>query len=122
MTEEGEQTVEGADGGPVSTQEERVWAMIAHLSPIVLSFIPPLVIWLVKKDESEFIGDQAKESLNFQINVLAWLLIGSATVCLFIGFLILPVVGIADLILCIVAGIKSYDGVRYRYPFTLRLL
>ena len=55
--------------------EERQWAMFAHLSAIVgaligLSFLGPLVVWLVKKETMPFVDDQGKEALNFNIMLL----------------------------------------------------
>ena len=40
----------------------------------------------------------------------------------FIGFILLPLIWLADVILTIVAGVKANDGVLYRYPMTLRLV
>ena len=48
-------------------------------------------------------------------------------VTLGIGFIIMPlpimlIVGIAALVLIIMAAIKANDGIAYRYPFTIRLV
>ena len=120
-------------------QEERQWAMFAHLSALLGGlltsavggwgwFLGPLIIWLLKKDTMPFVADQAKESLNFNITVtaifLALMILGFIT--LGIGFVIaLPimvVVGIAALVLIVIAAMKANEGVRYRYPFTIRLI
>ena len=124
-------------GGP--PQEERQWAMFAHLSALAGGlltsaiggwgfFLGPLVIWLMKKDSMPFVADQAKESLNFNITVSAifLVLLVLSLVTLGIGFIItLPImliVGIAALVLIIMAAIKANDGIAYRYPFTIRLV
>jgi uncharacterized Tic20 family protein len=120
-----------SSGSP--SAEERQWAMFAHLSAIVaavvgLSFLGPLIIWLVKKDTMPFVDDQGKEALNFNITVLIvfailWIL---TVVTLGIGILLtgplMFVVGLAALVLVIIAGIKANEGVAYRYPFALRLV
>jgi uncharacterized Tic20 family protein len=86
------------------------------------------VIWLVKKDTMPFVADQAKEALNFNITVaIATLVLLILSVITFgIGFIIaIPlwiIIGIGWLVLTIVAGIKANEGVRYRYPFALRLI
>ena len=119
--------------------EERQWAMFAHLSALVAGLLTsfvggfgcllgPLIIWLMKKDTMPFVADQAKEALNFNITVAialaALMILGFVTLGL--GFLIavpiMALIGIAALVLIIIAAIKSNDGVRYRYPFTLRLV
>ncbi len=126
-----------SDGVP--SKEERQWAMFAHLSALVGGlltsaiggwgfFIGPLVIWLLKKDEMPFAGDQAKEALNFNITVSAIFLILLILTILSLGLgaiLTLPimlVVGIGALVLIIMAAIKANDGVAYRYPFAIRLV
>ncbi len=121
------------------SSEQRQWGMFAHLSALVGglltsavggwgTFIGPLIVWLVKKDTMPFVDDQGKEALNFNITVgiamLALLLLSIVT--LGIGLLIaIPgwiIIGIAWLVLTIIAGIKANEGVAYRYPLTLRLI
>ena len=116
------------EGEPLpSTADERMWALIAHLVgiPFLFSGFPfagPLIVWLIKKDDSPFVADQAKEALNFQIVacVALWIALVSMFAC--IGVVLVPLVCIGVLVLSIVAAIKSYDGVRYRYPYIPRLL
>ncbi|MFP6674102.1 MAG: DUF4870 domain-containing protein, partial [Pirellulaceae bacterium] len=95
---------------------ERTWAMLAHLSILVVGVIGPLVIWLVKKEESKFVADQAMEALNFHITVLI------ATVVLAFTCVGSVVVGIGAVVYGIIAGLEANKGVYYRYPYTLRLI
>ncbi|UCC67130.1 MAG: DUF4870 domain-containing protein, partial [Armatimonadota bacterium] len=53
-------------------QDERTMGMLCHLAGLV-GFLGPLVVWLLKKDESELVNDQGKESLNFQLSILIYL-------------------------------------------------
>jgi uncharacterized Tic20 family protein len=107
---------------------ERQMAMLAHLSALAGFVIPfgniagPLVMYLVKREESEFVADQAREALNFQITVTIAVMISAVLIFLLIGLVLLPIVGIAWLVLTIVAAVKANEGTRYRYPFTLRLV
>jgi uncharacterized Tic20 family protein len=105
-------------GGPPN-QDERTWGLLAHLSPIVLGFVGPLVVWVIKKDESAFVGDQAKEALNFQIAVMIAVCICVVTI---VGWLLLPVVGVGNLVYSVLAAMEANKGVRYRYPYTIRLI
>jgi hypothetical protein len=108
--------------------EERQWAMFAHLSALVGLLIPfgsilgPLIIWQIKKAEMPFVDDQGKEALNFQITVLLVVIVCFILMFILIGMLLLPIVGIAWLVLSIMGGIKANNGETYRYPFTLRLI
>jgi uncharacterized Tic20 family protein len=107
-----------------ASQDDRTMAMIGHLSGILVSFVGPLIVWLMNKDKADkvWLNDQAKEALNFQITVLiAWFAAGILAV-IAIGLLLMPVIWIGNLILCILAGMKANEGVAYRYPFALRLI
>ena len=100
--------------------------LIAHLSGIITGFIGPLVIWLINKDKADkgCITGQAKEALNFQITVILAMIVAIILTIVSLGLLFfLPmVVGVAALVLCILAGIKANEGVDYRYPFAIRLI
>ena len=122
----------GAAGPPVTTAvapaDVRNWAMGAHLSALAGLFIPfgnligPLVVWLIKRDESPIIDREGKESLNFQISMTIYMLVCALLVFVLIGIPLLVVIGVVDLILTIVAATKVSSGVPYRYPMTIRFL
>lgn len=114
--------------GATPPADQRQWAMIAHLSALVGLVVPfgniigPLIVWLVKKDEMAFVNDQGKEALNFQITVAIAVLVCLVLFIIFIGVLLLPLVGLAALVFTIIGGIKANEGVSYRYPLTIRLI
>ncbi len=116
-----------APAGDVSA-EQRQWGLFAHLSALSGLIIPlgtilgPLIIWQVKKDEMPFVTDQAKEALNFNITVTIAAIIAGILTIVLIGLLLLPVIGIAWIVLTILAAIKANGGEAYRYPFSLRLI
>jgi len=103
----------------VPTSDEKTMAILCHVLTLFFWIFPPLIIYLIKKDESPFIREHAKESMNFQIT---WAIIGAILFITLIGILLLWVVGIVVLVLVIVATIKASEGKLYRYPFTLRLI
>jgi len=96
-------------------RDARMWAMLAHLTGLV-SFIGPLVVWLIKKEEFPFVDEQGKEALNFQITMLIYGIVAGMTTIICIGFILAPAVGIVDLVFLIIAAIKANDGHHYRYP------
>ena len=59
----------GLGQGKLSQSDERTMGMLAHILGGVTNFLGPLIIWLIKKDESPFVNDQGKEALNFQITI-----------------------------------------------------
>ena len=103
-------------------KDARTMGMLCHLLGIFLGFIGPLVIWLIKKDESPFVDDQGKEALNFQITILIAMFIGGLTACIIIGFVLMAVAGLYALIFSIIGAMKANNGEAYRYPFAIRLI
>ena len=112
----------------MSEDEERKWAMFAHIGTFSSMFVPlgniiaPIVIWQMKKNESPFVVEQAKESLNFQVTLMIYGLISFLLIFIIIGFFLIFALVIFGLIIVIVAGVKANEGEHYRYPMTLRLI
>ncbi|PPK94144.1 hypothetical protein CLV92_10842 [Kineococcus xinjiangensis] len=107
---------------PVSPADERTWATLTHIGGIFFSFIPALVVYLVFKDRSGFLRGHAATALNFQIIILiAWIVSASLTTVL-IGFLLMPLVGIAYLVFPILAAVAANRGAAYRYPATPQMV
>src|ERR1700753_3265266 len=107
----------------VPTQDERTWGMLAHISALALFLVPmfgcalgPLIVWLIKRDQSEFVADQSKEALNFNISVLLAGIVCGVLVWIFIRILLGVALFIFCLAMTIVAGIKASEGIRYRHP------
>jgi uncharacterized Tic20 family protein len=104
------------------TNEERTVATLAHLITFISSFIGPLVIYLVKKDESAFVADQAKEVLNFHFSALIYAVVAFLSCFIVIGFVLLPALGIFVFIVTIIGAIRANEGTAYRYPLCIRFL
>jgi uncharacterized protein len=111
----------GTDQQPpnVPTSDERTMAILSHILNFFAPFLAPLVIYLLKKDESKFVEWHAKESLNFQITLF---IISVVLVLTVVGIFFLWFVGIADTVLLIVASVKASENKLYRYPFSIRLI
>ncbi len=107
----------------------RNWAVAAHLSGLSLylgipfgNILGPLVVWLIKKDESPYAEQQAKEALNFQISLTIYGIVAALLAVVFIGFLLIPVLFVLQIVLTIVATIRVSEGKPYEYPLTIRLV
>jgi uncharacterized Tic20 family protein len=110
-------------------KETRNWAMLAHLSSLLgyvgvplATVLGPLIVWLMKKDQHPFIDEHGKESLNFQLSMLIYLIVSGLSAFICIGFVLFPVVYIAGIVFVIIAAIKSSNGESYRYPLTIRFV
>ncbi|MEM9284170.1 MAG: DUF4870 domain-containing protein [Verrucomicrobiota bacterium] len=119
--------------GALPRPDERTWAVGAHLASVagwvgipMGHILAPLVVWLIKKDESEYARIQALESLNFQISMTLYAL-GSAVLAVTIIGLVVAIPAlialvIGDVILTIIGALAASRGESYRYPMTIRLL
>lgn len=97
-------------------------AVLTHLAGIFFSFIPALIVWMLKKDDSAFIGEQSREALNFQITMVIGYMVAGVLSWILIGLLFFPLLWLANLILCLLAAVKVSKGENYQYPFALRLI
>lgn len=111
------------------SHDERMWGMLCHLSafaafvvPVIGSVLGPLVVWLLKREELPFVDDQGKEALNFQITMLIASFVGFLLIFVLIGIPLLFALAIFNIVVTIIAAVRANDGVRYRYPFALRLI
>lgn len=109
--------------------DDRKWGAIAHFAALIGLLLPlglvlgPFLVWVLKKKDSEFVDEQGKEALNFQLSVLI-----AAFILLFLGAMIRPLlplaflIGIGGLIFAVVAGINVIKGNQSGYPWSLRII
>lgn len=97
-------------------------AMLMYLLAILTGWLAPLIIWLIKKDQSPFINDQGKELLNFQITVFIALIICGLLTFVIIGCVLMPIVIICNLVFSIMGAIAVNKGTAYRFPFNIRII
>jgi uncharacterized Tic20 family protein len=110
-----------------TTSEERNWALGSHIGCllgawIAMAFLVPLVIMLVKGNESGFVRAHAVESLNFQLSMLIYGFVGFLLIFVGIGLIVLPVLGVLWLVFVVLATMRASEGKLYRYPLTIRFV
>jgi uncharacterized Tic20 family protein len=107
---------------PVSSND-KLFAILCHVSVFIsLPFILPLIVYLVKRGESEWCAAHAREALNFHLSILLYCLCTIPLVFILIGIPIYIVLGVLSFICAIVAAIKASDGGIYHYPLTIRFI
>jgi uncharacterized Tic20 family protein len=79
----------------------------------------PLVIWLVKKNEMPLVDQEGKASLNFQISMTIYSLVVLVLCLVAIGFLLIFPIILANVILVIIASVKTSNGEKFEYPCTI---
>jgi uncharacterized Tic20 family protein len=112
-----------------SSRDVRTWNVLCHATALAGFFVPwaghilgPLIVWLAKRSDSPEIDEHGKDSLNFQISMLIYNVIAGVLCLVLIGFVILAILHILNLVLVIVASIQANEGKFYRYPITIRLI
>ena len=103
------------------SQDSKNIALLSWIGTIFFGFIPGLILYLIKK-EDEYVNDQAKEALNWSITVLLATVAAFILTFIVIGALLFPVIGILNLVFCIMGAVAASKGQPFRVPFTLRLL
>lgn len=104
------------------SSDERLFAIFAHLGTIIGGFLVPLIIWIVKKDDSKFVDYHGKEALNFQITIFIGYVIGFFLTFLLVGILVIFACWILSLVCAIMAALKANESKPYRYPINWRII
>jgi uncharacterized Tic20 family protein len=112
---------------PLPPDQERLWAMLAHLLSFVaaylfLGFVAPLVVLLVFGPRSAYVRAHAVESLNFNLSWLLYAIVSVVLIFIGIGILLLLALGIAYVVLIIIASVRANNGEFFRYPLTIRFV
>ena len=121
---------------PELAVEAKNWAVACHLAALAgLIFFPlfifaaifgSLVVWLLKRNDYEYVDVHGKAALNFQITVVAIVLVISVLISTVLGSLFVELfhayMWVVAVVWTIVAAIKASNGKRYRYPLTIRFL
>jgi hypothetical protein len=107
--------------------EDRNWALASHIGGILaayvaLGFIAPLIVLLLRGNQSPFVRRHAVESLNFHIFVAVLSVIAFVLVFVGIGIVLLALLGLYYLIGVIMGTVAASQGREFRYPVTVRLI
>ncbi len=108
---------------PQVSPDDKNLGVVCHLLGFFTSFLGPLILWLIKKEQSPYVDHHAKEALNFQITIIIANAVATAGVFLCgIGLVLFPVVWVCNLVFSIIALVAASKGELYKYPWTLRLI
>jgi uncharacterized Tic20 family protein len=110
-----------AEAPPQINPDEKNLALLAHILGFITCWMAPLIIYLTAT-EKPFAKQQAQEALNFQITMLMGYLASAFLTFVVIGYFTGALLGIANLVFCIMGAVAVSNGKAYRYPFALRLI
>jgi len=109
----------GSPAGVVSG-DDRTYCVILHLSSFLAGFIGPLILWAIKKDASPFVDFHGKQSMNFHLTLLIAGIVSFVLVFVLVGFFMLLALGVAYLVITILAAVAANRGEYYKFPLTIQ--
>jgi uncharacterized Tic20 family protein len=104
------------------SSDDRTLALVAHLGGIFVSFIVPLVVYLMKKDESPFVRRHAAEALNLQLTLLIAFVVSVPLMLVIIGIFTFLAAMIYGVVTAILAAVAANKGEYYHYPIAIRFV
>lgn len=120
MTEQFDEQVSHTHGNQEPDADARLMATLIYVLSFFTSLIAPLIIWLIKREESPFIDRAGKNYLNFLLSYLIWVTVATVAILIIIGIIILPILVLLNFIFTIVAAVKAYNGEDYLPPLSIR--
>jgi len=107
----------------------RTWSAFTHASALLGVFLhfpghllPPLILWLIKRNDAPELDAHGKEAVNFQISMLIYNAVAAVFCLVLVGFVFLALLWILNTVLVIIAAIQASDGKFFRYPITIRFI
>src|SRR5699024_12576490 len=122
------------DIAPVAAPEDRTPAALAHASSLIamvisagwLSFVGPLIMWVLYKARSPFVRQAAAGSFNFNLrlwvmSIVGWIFI-LTVIGIPIGAVLLAVTILGQIIGHIIGTMRATKGRTMGYPFQIKVL
>jgi uncharacterized protein len=117
--------------GPRGPADDQLWSMLSYLLSFVAALIAPLIIYLVKMNESRYVRHHAAQALNMAITGVIYgfggLIVGIVLAITTHGIALLILVplfiayAVAHLVFLILGAVRAYHGELYRIPAVIAL-
>jgi len=108
---------------PAPRGSDKIWSILCHVSALLgTGLVLPLIVYFAMRGESDYVTANAREALNFHLSVLLYGLCCLPLLLIAIGGPLLALLGLASLVLAIIAAIKASEGGAYHYPLTLQFV
>jgi uncharacterized Tic20 family protein len=112
---------------PMSQQEEKTWATLAHVIPAIamvvsagtIGFIASVILYVVVKDRGPFVRSHAANALNVQLTALIGLIISGLLMIVLVGFITYPLIVVGAVVIHVIGAMKANNGEWFKPPFTI---
>ena len=105
--------------GGMATSDQRTYALIMHLGSLFVGFLLPLIMWLIKKDESPFIDDHGKQLMNWNISLMIYFVVSIVLFLVIIGFFLFLILIVLHLVFSIMGAVAANKGDSFKYPMSI---
>jgi transcriptional regulator with XRE-family HTH domain len=102
----------------VTDEKKSKWLPLIHLSGLFLLIIPPILVWIWKRDAVKDIRKHAIDVINFQLSILLYML----PFVVFFAPPILIVLALFSQVVIIINVLKVTSHQAYKYPLSIRFL
>ncbi len=98
--------------------------LVMHLGQLIPGpgWLVPLILWLIKKDESPAIDAHGKVILNWVMSEVIYLFAAGLLIIVGLGVFLMPVIILLGLIFPIIGALKAKDGELWPYPMSIEFL
>ena len=105
-----------------NSEKNKIWLPLLHLSGLFIMLLPPIIIWVWKKNKIPNIRKHAIDVVNFQLSMLIYLIPSGILVMVVIGLPIVIFLGIFSTVIIILNTIRVINNQPYKYPMTIKIL
>ncbi|ABV39007.1 conserved hypothetical protein [Shewanella sediminis HAW-EB3] len=116
------------DQAQALTQDEKNMGIVVHVASFAGYIIPfgsvlgPLIVWLMQRDEIQFVDECGRNCLNFKISMMIYVMISVVLMFVGIGFILVGFLAVFDIVVTIIAAMKASEGICYKYPMTIKFI
>lgn len=104
------------------SSDDRLLAILSHVLTLVsCGIIAPIIIYLAKTD-NPYVREHARRSLNNQLSFIIYFIISGLLCFAIIGFVLIPILAVADVVFVIIATVKASQDIMYKYPLSIELI
>lgn len=107
-------------GKRLENSDDKLLACLIYVTSFFTTIIAPLIIWLIKKDESDLIDFHGKEYFNLFLSYTIYGFLSFILMIVLVGFILAPIVAVLLFIFTIVGAVKAYQGDYYEFPLVIR--
>lgn len=98
------------------SSDDRTYAVLMHVGGLLVSFLVPVIMWAIKKDESPFINHHGRQAMNFHFSMWIYMIVSFFMILFLVGFFMILALVVLYFVFGILAAVAANKGEYYRFP------